>query len=178
MGTPALSAPRARSSQRPRQLTAPTVRKICELIERGVPQAPAAGSLGIPRRTYQEWLEKGRRPDAREPYLSFAERIQEALDNFHASRAKIVGESNDDRTALEVLRRRFKDDWAEPERGSTVNISVTLAAERQDLASRLLAAAQQVLGDDPDRLEQFMAAVVGGDVIAGEAVEAPAELAP
>lgn len=171
MSAAALSAPRAK---RPRQLTPQAVRKICALIERGVPQAPAAGSLGIPRRTYQEWLEKGRAADAVEPYASFAERIQEALDVFHASRAVLVGGSVDDRTAIEVLRRRFKDDWGDPERGgTTVNVQVTLELERRELADRLYQAAARVLGGNPELLERLVAELGGGEVVDGVALELP-----
>lgn len=140
-----------------------------------MPQAAAAGSLGIPRRTWQIWLAKGREPGAAGIYAQMADAVEEALDRFHMSRAVIVGESADDRTALEVLRRRFKDDWADPERGgTTVNVQVTLEVERRELSARLLEAATRVLAGDPALLERFAAELGGGEVVDGEARELPA----
>ena len=169
----ALNAPRARPAVRPcRRLTPAFVKKVCDLIERGVPQAVAAGSLGVPRRTFQVWLAKGRETDAVEPYVSLAEKLEEAVDRFHMSRAVIVGESTEDRTALEVLRRRFKDDWADPDRGgSTVNVNVTLELERRATAEAILAAAVRVLADDPEKFEALIAEIAGPAVVDGEAVE-------
>ena len=144
---------------------------MCDLIERGVPQAAAAGSLGIPRRTFQEWLAKGREPDAAEPYASLAVRLEEAVDKFHASRAVIVGESTEERTTIEVLRRRFKDDWGDPERAAAVNVNVTLAAERKSAAEQIAEAAVRVLAHEPELLERLLAELGGGQVINGEAIE-------
>lgn len=99
------------------------MRAICALVAKGVPQAAAAGSVGIPRRTYQEWLARGREPGAVEPYLSLAEKLERALDEYHTSRAIEVSESTDARVALAVLERRFPNDWA-PVQRSEVAVSV------------------------------------------------------
>lgn len=174
----ALAAPRARGSNgRPlKRLTPQFVAKLVELIERGVPQEAAAGSLGIPRRTFQAWLSKGREVDAVEPYLSLAEKLELALDAFHASRATIVGESGDERTTLEVLRRRFKNDWADPDRGggSTVNVQVVIETERAASAQQMLEAAQRAFADQPELLERLLTelAAVGSAAPTGEIVDA------
>jgi len=183
----ALSAPRARPARKPPSaLTERRLSLICEKIAAGVPQTTAAVSSGVPRRTYQEWLAKGREPGAQEPYASMAERVEAALASYHesliVSLEDAVAEA-DPRTKANVrmwgLERRFRDDWAAPEKaGSVMNVQVVLNSERQDLAARLLQAAQQVLGDDPDKLEALMTAVAGGEVVEGEAAEAPAELGP
>jgi hypothetical protein len=171
-------APRARPGRGRASaiLTTARVKAICDLVEKGVPQAAAAGASGIPRRTYQEWLAKGREPGAPEPYASLAEKMEAALDRFHMSRAVIVAESSDERTAIEVLRRRFKDDWGDPERQAAVNISVTLEAERRSAAQQLVDAAIRVLADQPELLERLLAEIGGGQVINGAAIEA-AEIA-
>ena len=165
MAAAALNAPRARPEAR---LTPARVKTICDLVRRGVPQAAAAGSVGIPRRTYQMWLAKGREPGAPEPYASLAEKLEVALDEFHMSRAVIVGESADDRTALEVLRRRFKDDWADPERGgTTVNVQNVVEVRSQTVAE-VLTAARSAL--EPEAFERLVDALAP-QVVEGEAVE-------
>jgi hypothetical protein len=154
------------------QLTEARVKSICVKVRQGVPQGPAAGSVGIPRRTLQNWLAIGREAGAPEPYASFADRLQEALDTFHASRAVIVGESMDDRTALQVLERRFKDDWADTKSGTVVNLNV--AAERSESVGEVLGAAKRVLtSEDFLRLVDELA---GPDVVDAAVVE-HAELA-
>ena len=142
--------------------------RMCDLIRRGVPQGAAAGAVGIPRGTLQRWLAQGRVEGACEPYASLAARLQLALDAFHASRAVIVGESTDDRTAIEVLRRRFKDDWGDPDRsGVTVNVGVIVESpEWLALSQRLLAC----LVPFPEALAAVVSEL-GGNVVDGSAVE-------
>lgn len=144
--------------------------KICELVARGVPQQAAAGSLGIPKRTFQKWLEIGRAPGSAEPYRSLADRLEMAKDRFHASRAVVVGDSPDARTTLQVLERRFPDDWADPNRsgGVTVNVGVIVESpEWRALSARLL----DVLAPFPDALDAVLLELGGGVVVEGEAVE-------
>lgn len=151
------------------------MKAICAKVSRGVPQAAAAGALGIPRRTLQNWLAIGRQVGASEPYASFAARMQEALDQFHESRAVQVVEhaEKDPRSAMFLLERRFPDEWADPGRagGVTVNVGVLVESpEWRDLASRLL----DRLSAFPDALAAVAdlmsgapaAAVVEGDVVA------------
>ena len=151
-------------------LTEARVRRMVDLIRRGVPQGAAAGAVGIPRRTLERWLAKGREQDAVEPYKSLADRLQVALDEFHASRAIIVAESRDDRTALEVLRRRFKDDWGDERSGTVINNNV-MNVQVTDAAQELLSAARRVLSDSPDKFRELQEALLGGTIVDGEAVE-------
>lgn len=160
---------RVKRPRQPSALTETRVSKICELVARGVPQQAAAGSLGIPKRTFQNWLEIGRRPEAVEPYRSLADRLETAKDKFHASRAVVVGDAPDARTTLQVLERRFPADWADPNRGGvTVNVGVIVESpEWRALSARLL----DVLAPFPDALDAVLVELGGGVVVEGEAVE-------
>ena len=169
-GTSSASRPAAigRRSTAPLRLTETRIRKICDLVRRGVPQQAAAGAVGIPRRTCQTWVSIGRGPDPQPLYANLVVRLEQALDEFHASRAVIVGESSDDRTAIEVLRRRFKDDWGDPDRsGVTVNVGVIVESpEWVALSQRLLAC----LVPFPEALAAVVSEL-GGNVVDGSAVE-------
>lgn len=182
----ALHAPARRSGRPPAaHLTPQKLNQVCALVERGVPQSAAAASVGIARRTWQVWLEKGREPGAPEPYASVAERLDEALSRWHASRVlsleQVLGdEKADPRTRANVvmwqLERRFRDDWGAPDRGTAqVNVQVVVAQERSQAVEELLAAAGRALANDPGALERLVAEL-GGEVVVGEAVEV-AELA-
>lgn len=143
--------------QGPKQLTEENVVAICELVADGVPQTAAAGSLGIPRRTLQHWLEKGRREDAREPYMSFAERLQLALDSFHASRVKQLhaAGSDDPRVIQWELERRFRDEWADPNRGAlNVQVNVMSSPEWREMLQRI---ADVLREQHPDALRTLAA---------------------
>lgn len=134
MSERASRAPRAKTGGRPTssQLTAKSVAQICELVATGVPQEAAAGSLGIPRRTFQDWLRRGRAEGAREPYRSLAENLQLALDRYHASRVvQLHRVGSDDPKVLQwELERRFKDDWSDPHRGGvSVQVNVQTVVE-------------------------------------------------
>ncbi len=147
---------------------------ICEKIANGVPMTTAAIASGVPRRTFQVWLAQGRTENAAEPYRSMADRIDAALAVYHESRVELVqaGAERDPRMAQWELERRFREDWADPRLGaSQINVSVTLELERKAATEQLMAAALRALGDDPERLERFLAEIGQGQVVEGEAVE-------
>lgn len=161
-------------------LTAHRIKAICAKVETGVPQQAAAMSLGIPKRTFQNWLAAGRAEGADGLYAELAEKLDQAIARFHNARAVavIAHAEKDPRSAMFILERRFPDEWADQtKRGGDVNIHVTLEVERRELAERMLNAAVDVLGDDPDLLERFVARLSAGDVVEGEVVEV-AELEP
>lgn len=148
----------------PVQLTEARVRTICAKVAAGVPQGAAAASVGIPRRTLQNWLAAGREPDAPEPYASFADRLETALAKFHAGRAVFVTETGDARTTLQVLERRFPEDWALPDRaGTTINV-LQVQVEREELSARL----GSVLARFPEAEAAVLAVLGGADVVEGE----------
>ena len=154
----------------------PKVREeILTRIRIGVPGGTAAVSCGIAQRTFQRWLAFGRKPDGREPYRSFALQVDRAFAEFIVAGVQAMdeGAKKDWRAALEMLKRRNPEDFADPDRagGTTVNVQVTLEVERRELASRMLDAAARVLGGDPALLERFVAELGAGEVVDGEAVE-------
>ena len=146
---------------------------IAERIKAGAPYERAAVSCGVPRRTFQRWLERGRADDAPEPYRSFAAQCDRAFAEFVISKVVAMdeGAKTDWRAALEMLKRRDPENFADPDRGATnVNIQVVVAQERAAAADQILAAAQRVLADDPERLEALLAELAGGQVVEGEVV--------
>lgn len=162
------------------QMSEVKLRTICGQIAKGAPQWVAAASVGVPARTFKNWLRLGRMEDAEEPYSTIALRVDLALEKYHASRAILHAKlAKDDPRALEwELERRFRDQWAAPDRSGSVNIRVTIEAERRDLVERMLGAADRLLGHDPDLLARFVSEVASeGAVIDGDADELP-ELAP
>lgn len=156
-------------------LTEKNIAFICEQIEQGVPQEAAAGALGIPKRTFDNWLKWGRGEEGegeyREVYVDLADAVYKARCRLHASRAvRAYAKSEEDPAMLRfLLERRFPEEWAEPARGSNVNIQVNLVAseEWQDLETRLLGALQA----HPEALADVLQALAQEDVVDGEAVE-------
>lgn len=112
--------PRGRNGGRPTKLTPMLRESICKLIRDGVPADASAVSLGIARRTFFDWLERGR---AGEPlYAEFQLAVDEAHAVFHAA---MVGEARaDPRNAITILEKRFPKDWGKQERVS-VDVSVS-----------------------------------------------------
>lgn len=151
-------------------LTPARIRSICSKIEKGVPQTAAAGSLGIPRRTLDNWLMWGRADGAEGIYRDFADAVDRARQKFHASRAVQVmaHAEKDPRSAMFILERRFPDDWADHSKaGVTVNVGVILESpEWLELRGRLLRA----LVPFPDALAAVVLELGGGSA-EGEVVE-------
>lgn len=170
------TSPRARRRRGPSSTLTPTrIRSICAKIEKGVPQTAAAGALGIPKRTLDNWLKWGRADGAEGIYLDFVEAVDRARSKFHASRAVQVVEhaEKDPRSAMFILERRFPDDWADQSKaggGVTVNVGLIVESpEWRALSERLLS----VLAPFPDALEAVIAELGGGVTVEGHAVELP-----
>lgn len=158
-------------------LTRARIKSISAKIAKGVPQGAAAGSLGIPRRTFQNWLAAGRAEGARGIYLELAEEVDLALDRYHASRVvRLHKVGNDDPKVIQwELERRFRGDWGEEHApATTINNNVVLVQERDEAAAVLLGIARRVLADLPVKLREFELELVGGEVVEGEAVEVAA----
>lgn len=159
-------------------LTAHRIKVICAKIEQGVPQSAAAGSIGIPRRTLDNWLAAGRAEGATGIYRDLADAVDRARARFHESRAVAVVEhaKTDPRSAMFVLERRFPEEWAPPRDGVTVNVGVLVeSAEWKDLCGRIVAA----LAPFPEALAAVAAEIAGAapaaaaEVVEGQATELP-----
>lgn len=171
--SPARQSPLAgvKPGRPPKALTEVRLRRILRKVIAGMPPQSAAVSVGVPKGTWKVWLEKGRKPDAVEPYKSLVERLEIAIAMYQESLVQHVdvGMVKDPRVALNVLERRFPEDWADPSRGGvTVNLGVVLASpEWIDLRDRLLRA----LAGFPEALAAVTAELAGvAPVLEGELV--------
>lgn len=164
---PAISASSARpttragrkAGQRPRLLRlTPELRKlIMEMILDGVPIGTAAVAAGIPKRTFFDWLSKGRGDGAREPYRSFTVEVDEAQEVWAARAVQRIDAAGDkDYRALTwMLERKHPDEWGDHSKaGINVQVNVQASPEWRELLSRVTA----VLRDKhPDALRTLAA---------------------
>ena len=60
------------------RVTEELVEKIASRVHGGAFPHVAAEAAGVPAEVFQEWMERGSRPGAREPYRSLAERVRHA----------------------------------------------------------------------------------------------------
>lgn len=123
-------------------LTPARIKTICGKIAKGVPQGAAAASIGIPKRTFQNWLAAGRAEGAEGLYVELADGIDRAVARYHEGRAVKVHEhaEKDPRTAMFVLERRFPDDWGDHSKpGVNVSVNVQASPEWQELLRRVAA---------------------------------------
>lgn len=176
MSAVAISTPaRDRVAKTTLDRIAPAIRKeILDRIRVGTPAGTAAVSCGVNRRTFQRWLEFGRRDDARDPYRTFARQVDEAFAEWQFSKVSEIDvhAAKDWRAGAWMLERLNPADFADPNRsGGPVNVTVTIAAERSAAADEMLAAALRALEGDPERLEVFLSELGGARVVEGEAVE-------
>ena len=83
-----------------------TVAKVCKFLEEGSIQKDAAVLGGISEPTFYEWLHK---------YPEFSERVKHAVSTYRNKLIKIVNVNSikNGRLALEVLSRRWPEDWAQ-----------------------------------------------------------------
>lgn len=170
------NAPKRRTG-RPTKLNAKLQTAIVKLIEEGVPADASAVSLGIARRTFFDWLERGR---AGEPlYAEFQLAVDEAHAVFHAA---MVGEARaDPRNAITILEKRFPKDWGRTDR-HRVDVNVVArpfidptrgSLERLQLLRELLAefsADQSELPKDGTPAIDLLAASIDGVVLREEDV--------
>lgn len=90
-------------------------------LKKGMQLNTAALKAGVRAKDLESWLEKGRREDAKEPYASFAEEIEQALASYEAFLCGILHESvereerPDLTTARWMLERRFPKRWRSKE---------------------------------------------------------------
>ncbi len=82
---------------------------IYESVRSGVPPEPAAGVVGVKKRTLFDWLERGRRDGAEEPYATFATEVDRALADWETHDIGIIGKAaeNQWQAAAWRLERRL-----------------------------------------------------------------------
>lgn len=112
--------PTRRRPGRPTKLTAKLQTEICDLIARGVPSDDAAVSVGIARRTFFQWLERGK--DEEPLYAEFQLAVDEAFAVFHVS---TVGQAvANPANAMSILEKRFPKAWGRTDRHH-IDLNVT-----------------------------------------------------
>lgn len=148
---------------RPVTLTDEISSMICERVSIGLPQGTAAVASGVPRRTFQTWLAKGRLEEAEEPYRSFAEQLELALSIFHESRVRVLDANIEDdvKVAMWQLERRFREDWGDPRRDLNINLitqeKILESPEWKEILGRVMGVLQQF----PDALSAVAVAFAG-----------------
>ena len=165
MSLTAHPASRAKTGRRPRLLSMPPkVRSaLIKMVADGVPFGTACQAIGVPERTFQEWMQKGRAEDAREPYKSFAVEVEKAFALWQVDRVAIIAASPDPRAHQWLLERRNVKEWGDPRRGE-VNVQVNLSAimespDWQKLRDDLV----RSLAAYPDALATALRVMAGGD---------------
>ena len=166
-----------RRTGRPTKLNAKLQTSICELIAGGVPSEDAAVSVGIARRTFFEWLERGRAGDPL--YADFQLAVDEAFAVFHAA---TVGQAvSDPKNAMAILAARFPKAWARTDRHH-LDVSVSQrplidptkgSVERLQLLRELLAEFSPDAGDIPrDGIAavELVAGIIEGELVSEEEV--------
>lgn len=176
----ALVAPARSGRGQPTKLAtiSPKVRQeVLDRVKHGVPAGTAAVACGVHRRTFQRWLEEGRRDNAREPYRKFAADIEQAFMEWQASKVTEIDRhaEKDWRAGAWMLERLDPATYGDHLKGggSTVNVQVTLEIERKQATDEIMAAARRALADDPDALARLLQelAAGAGAIVDGDAVE-------
>jgi len=147
-----------RKPGRPTKLNAALQARICEKMRSGNVPETAAISEGVARRTFFEWLEKGKRGE--QPYAEFRLAVDQAIAEFEV---KVVeGAVSDPRNSIAILERRFPDRWSL--KREQVNVQVNLSAimespDWQKLRDDLV----RSLAAYPDALATALRVMAGGD---------------
>lgn len=104
---------------RPTKLTDEIEKQIASLVKQGVRPEVAAGTLGIGRRTYFDWMHLGA-SEVEGPHERFRTAVTCALDHFEADATKVILEGDEQglgfgpaKAKLEVLSRRMPRQWAQ-----------------------------------------------------------------
>ncbi len=155
-------------------ITTETIAAICDALRAGATFETAFAYSKVPPTTARYWMRNGRADDAASIYREFVDQLDLAVaDGKMRDLVRIDHHADKDwRAAAWKLERRFPGEFGDPTRnGNVVNVQVTLESERQQTVEALLAAAQRVLADNPDKLEALIAEIGGPTVVDGEAVE-------
>jgi len=93
------------------------VRKLLELIQKGIPYAPACRSLGISYRTMRRWVEKGEQPGSPEPFRQFCQDLMRATAKGETALAQqwldLATEAKDWRGIHKYMACRWPQRWSE-----------------------------------------------------------------
>lgn len=108
--------PEAPGPGRPSLLTDGVASTICAYLRMGLPRRQAAAKARIAEQTLHEWIARGEGRDRhdREPsprLVAFAQEVRLAeADHTEAMLRQIVA-SGDPKVNMQILERRYRDDW-------------------------------------------------------------------
>jgi transposase len=117
----------ANPNGRPPAITAEKVDKILQAVRIGVSLEAAAGNAGVPKRTFFDWLARGREPNAKKIYRDLADQIEEALASFETTALARITKAGEEHWQADAwrLERKFPDRYA---RRTKVESNVTVSA--------------------------------------------------
>jgi hypothetical protein len=170
--------PRARTKAGPRtvsRLTRAVISDINAELEQGATFHGAAAAAGVPRRTFFDWLARGRNGSGSALERKLAEVVELAFDRVDGEGAKRLWLDDDWRAVAWFLERRSPDRWGPPERrvqhGGAIGLYAAITPER--LREALVAG--EISDGDVETFARVWRVLsgrqVGGEIIEGEALE-------
>lgn len=137
---------------RPTKLTPEVLTGIVTLIEHGVHPVVAAGSFGVAKSTYYDWVSLGEAAESTLPvdpiYVEFADSVRDAEYKAESTVVALaIAKIKTTGDALAFLERRFAERWQRREE-ITVNIrreAEKIAAETGLNADDIVAEAESIL---------------------------------
>jgi len=102
---------------------------ICGYVNGGLSLELTAKAVGIAPQSITNWLAKGRRDDAEEPYASFAVDVDRAAAMYATALQQRVNKASEQdwKAAAWILERRFREDYARAPHPETIEVQQTLS---------------------------------------------------
>jgi hypothetical protein len=166
------------------KLTDETRDRICQLIAAGNPYSVAYGQAGVAKRTFMDWMAKGRAERTRQEagerarrgeaiYLEFLLAVEQAE---HTAKALLVtswvkaAKDGDWRAARDFLARRWPDEWMPREsRQLTGADGGPIAVET---TGNVHVDGEVTIRDDSHRIAEVMATLIEANLLPAEAAAA------
>ena len=148
------------------KLTPFVKKKLCELVELGVPDCHAAVAVGITPQTYVDWKHRGENamPGNGDIYLNLLNGIEESKAKFIEKNVRRIDSAADKDidNARWLLERRDADNFAKREPTVIIESKVLLAIQQQ--------AREDVKVLPPNEIDDTkqLGTVVEGEVVGGE----------
>ncbi len=139
------------------ELTPELEARIVASIRAGGYAPVAAQAWGVSEATLERWLERGRRPNARDPYRSFARNVDQALAQARL-RAEMEAFKDDPKSWLKHgpgKEQPGKPGWSALTKSAGGSDSKATALFANEELLQLLALLRKVLAKYPDALEEL-----------------------
>jgi len=127
-----------------------TINQICQFLEDGMLQKDAAILSGISEKTFYEWKKEN---------VSFVSRVEASITRYKEKLIKIVNVSSikDGKLALEVLARRWPDEFGAKQTVEVINPQLELDRIKEiidEKHGRNTDEKRLVSGHSPDTLQE------------------------